>query len=525
MRSGRMKKGKTLISAIERRDLFCVAILTVIAILVGVYLISTAVLISRDGVRYISQAKLLSTQPEKVIKGRFPIGYPVMIYLVHEVIAWFHSGSSLYTWIYSAQGVTSGCRVISIIILYFIGKFLVGGRNSFLALLILIFLPYPAEYGSDVLRDWPYLMFVSGGFLLLLYGSFHQSWWSFGLAGFVSGLGYMIRPESGQILFYGLTWLLILFFKSSLGMSRVKTFAAMVVLCIGFMIPVGPYIHKRGLFLPQKVNLLISCCEYDVDVEENDYVNTSPQLCSRSGQAGCVIVAIYEILKSSFENLMYFYGPVLLAGVYNYFRCRAKIREPKNFFILLFIGTNVVILVFLYCYYEYISRRHTLPLVVFTIFYLPSGLRFICDWFVGSVPGIRHDRSTKHEWLIRSFIICGMIICLPKLLTPMYADKHRYKAANEWLKQNTERDVIIKTPDVRLGFYAERDARKLRHNRVGRRAKYVLEIVDEPSGDTFSHESFREVHRMNLDEPDVKKELIIYKAEGAIPRPAGGNKK
>jgi len=96
-------------------------------------------------------------------------------------VALFADDSSVFTWIYSAQGVTLLCKLFAIMPLYFTGKFLVGSRKSFWAVLVLVVLPYPAHVGCEVVREWPYILFWAGGFLFLLLGAKRGKWRTFGL--------------------------------------------------------------------------------------------------------------------------------------------------------------------------------------------------------------------------------------------------------------------------------------------------------------------------------------------------------
>ena len=148
----------------EKNDLFRILILISIALVIGAYLISTSTLISKDGVYYIERAKLFSNSPIELIKGE-PCGYLFLIFIAHKFVMLFQANSSAYTWIYSAQSITLICRLAALFPLYFIGKLFVGKKRSFWAVLILIILPYPAEFGSDVLRDWPHILFLMTGFL------------------------------------------------------------------------------------------------------------------------------------------------------------------------------------------------------------------------------------------------------------------------------------------------------------------------------------------------------------------------
>ena len=107
---------------LQKLDIKHLAILTAIALAIGIYLIITTVLISKDGAFYIARAQQLTSDPISAIKIH-PPGYPILILAAHNFTSLFTNSSSVYTWIYSAQSVTLLCRVLAIISLYFIASF------------------------------------------------------------------------------------------------------------------------------------------------------------------------------------------------------------------------------------------------------------------------------------------------------------------------------------------------------------------------------------------------------------------
>jgi len=240
----------------HQEDAVNLIILLFIAFLLGIYLIATTFLIADDGVYYIKQAQKFSSDPRIVIISH-PPGYPFLIFIAHKFVMLFKGSLSILVWTYSAQSITLLCRLLAIIPLYFIGKLLVGSRNSFWALLILILLPYPAHFGSDVLRDWPHILFLSVGFLFLLWGVEQGKWWFLGITGLFAGLGFIIRPECAQLMLYGILWICIKLLKPNFNMSRVKLLFALFILLIGFAFPIVPYAREKGKIIPIKFKQLI----------------------------------------------------------------------------------------------------------------------------------------------------------------------------------------------------------------------------------------------------------------------------
>ncbi len=239
-----------------------VGVLAGLCLLIGVYLIVTTVLIARDGVFYIERAQQLAHDPVGVARGH-PPAYPLLLWTAHEAALRFAGNDSPLLWIYSAQAITLLCRVLALIVLYFLGRFLVGAKDSFWAVLILIFLPYPAEYGSDVLREWPYLLLLALGFWLLVWVLHNRHWWPLVLVGLNAGLGYLIRPESAQLILYALLGLICCGLttdrsfhqQSAIGnlKSKIMLVAGGLLLFAGFAIPVGPYAYAVGTIVPHQL--------------------------------------------------------------------------------------------------------------------------------------------------------------------------------------------------------------------------------------------------------------------------------
>jgi len=477
----------------EKRDLIHLTILLAIALGIGLYLIATMVLIAEDGVFYLKCAREFSNDPLGVIKGQ-PFGYPFLIFATHKLVQLLTNRSSVYMWIYSAQGVTLFTRLMAIVTLYFIGKFLVGSKGSFWAVLILIVLPYPARFGSDVLRDWPYILLLAIGFLLLLRGAKQCRCWMFGAAGFTAGLGQIIRPECAQIIIYGLLWLLIRFALPKPNMNRIKSLCALFVLLIGFALPAVPCMKVKGAILPEKLKTLISSsCQVESNNIQEWSIDTRSGVYLTTALPGNLIKAIARLMAEVSDNLMYFFILPLMIGIYSRLRRKSSTNEIERFFILVFIALNGVILLLLYCIYSYISRRHSLPLVTFTIFYIPVGLQIWGDWWARrlATDPLRAGRHPQLWFFI--LLAVGIAICLPKLFTPLRTEKQGYRTASEWLTENTPEEALIAVPDFRISFYAQRNGFFYDGKDIPEQPQYAVIIADT------------EDEKFNLPRPAEKK--------------------
>ena len=458
--------GKDEIRLIEKRDLVHIAILAAIALVIGVYLIATTVLIAKDGVGYIERAQQLPKDPISIIK-RHPPGYPFLILVTHKLVTLFSNGSSVQGWIYSAQGITLLCRLLALIPLYLIGKLLVGSKNSFLAILILVILPHSAKYCAEVLREWPYILLLATGLFFLLWGAKSGRWWVFGLVGLSAGLGYLIRHESAQLVVYGFLWVAISMFRPKLwGMSRCRILTALALLLIGFAIPAVPYMKCTGRIVPPKVNRIMKSFSFNALPDETDEpkINTvslnynTAEIIPRN-----VLKALGAIFKTIGESLMWFFMLPWVIGLYYRFRGNAEYAEL--FCITVFMLLNVTMMVLRYSIIsEHASQRWSLPLITFTVFYIPAGLTIIARHLENIFQRNLKKTGTSNKKCLPWFLILlliGIGICLPKLLRPIGIKKKGYRKVAKWLNQNTHSDDIIAGGDIRINFYAGRVGKEM----------------------------------------------------------------
>jgi 4-amino-4-deoxy-L-arabinose transferase-like glycosyltransferase len=492
-------------------DILSVLLLILIASVLGVYLIATTVLISKDGVTYVTAAREFSTGPLHVLKGLF-FGYASLIFAAHKLATLFGAGSSVIAWTYSAQSVTLLCEVLALIPLYFIGKLLVGGRKSFWAVLILVVLPDPAQLGSDALRDWPHILFLAAGFLFLLRGAQEGKRWMFGMTGLAAGFGHIIRPECAQLVVYGVLWILVRLVRPKQNMNRGALLGAVALLLLGFAIPAAPYMIARGEVLPEKLRDYIQA----VAVGE-------PQRPARAGTETDAIVstasvlslkpvkAVAKLASEMTDNLLYYFVPALIFGICARFRKRTQVSDIERFFIPVFVLLNVLMLIMLYDHWGYISGRHCLPLTVLLIFYVPVGAEILAEWLEQRLSAKRPpNREACRRWFFILLAI-GFVVCTPKLFRPLGADKQGYRDAAEWLRQNSRPQEAVAVPDLRISFYAERKG-EMYSTEIPKGTEYVVAIVEDegdqrrPTG--FGREEFSarvEKRRKN------KKRVVIYR--------------
>ena len=463
----------------KNKNFINVSILLTVALCVGVYLIVTTTIIAKDGITFIKYARQLEIAPVKTMMIEFQHpGYPWLILTAHKVMGFLHENTSILSWVYCAQSVTLIFRLLAIVILYFIAKQLFGARMSFWAILILILLPKPAEYGSDALSDWPHLFFPVSGLLLSFEGAANKRWWIFGFAGLAAGAGYLIRPECAMLVVVSGLWLGLQLLLPEHTMCKGKALSALALLLVGFLAIAGPYMNLKGAVFPKKnVGQFTQTLEQlEVNAENNQTISEATH--TSQFTPSNIAKALDKLVENIGETLMWFFVPALFIGMHKKFKAQ-KWYEPEKFFIIAIIALNIPVMIWLYCKHGYMSDRHTLPLLIIPILYVPVGLHELAIWCQKRFPrkaksctAINHN---ERFWFLVLLLI-GVSICTPKLFRPIRAEKQGYRAAAKWLKANTDSTAIVAVPDKRISFYAERGELVYENDDIPEKAEYIVKI-------------------------------------------------
>ena len=462
----------------QNKTFLHLSILLAIALCIGIYLIVTTAIIAKDGHTFIKYAQHLQTAPTKTMLNEFQHpGYPFLILAAHKITAFLHHSDSPLSWIYSAQAAALLFRLLALTILFFLARHLLGARLAFWAVLIFISLPRPTELGSDALSDWPHLFFLLTAILLLLHGAINQKWYLFAFAGLVAGTGYLIRPECAQSVIAGSLWLAFTFLRPKPASAKIKTFSSLLLLLAGFAIVAAPYINLKGAIFPKKNVGEFSQTSQPQPAPANYQI--APQIAHASlftSQFAPLKIAhaLKQLWSNLGETLMWFFVPALFIGMYKWFKTQ-KWHQPAPFLITALIAMNIIVMIWLYCKYDYMAPRHTLPLFIIPILYVPLGLQEMALWLQHRFPKKDTKSGDKHFWFILLLII-GISICSPKLLRPIRLEKQAYRSAAQWLKNNTPDTAIIAVPDARISLYAQRTELVYNDENIPANFAYIVKV-------------------------------------------------
>ena len=498
-----------------KKDVLRLFILASFAGIIGVWGIINTAMISRDGVFWVENARAL--EASESISGCFRAamseienpGLPLMIFGWYRLLSRLGLGRSNLDWVLAGQTLVLLCRILSLVPLYYLGKLLVGRRHAFWAILILIFLPWPAEWGHDVLREWPHLLFLSGGLLMVLLAFHYRRVVFFLPVGLLAGFGHVSRPECAQVIIYALFGLIFVLIRPRELMTRKKAMWGTLLLMLGFAIIFVPYIQMRGEILPLKLRQLLTTG----NTAASSIATISAHNVSEVQHAGFLpasMEGVINLVQHLSENLYYYFFPFMLVGLYVFFK-----PEKKTFgrwFIVGFIILNILMYTALFHHWGYISRRHLLPLTAITAFFIPLGIETVAGLFSRKKTERGNIIDSKRQGVIFiGLIIVGILVCLPKAIMPLGTAGYRKTA--EYLKQNTSHNAIIAVPEKRITFYAERKGVFYRKLPMRKKWDYLV-TIEKPTEKEILEKppSTVKVYSCLLRKPERdSKEIVIYK--------------
>jgi hypothetical protein len=229
-----------------------------------------------------------------------------------------------------------------------------------------------------------------------------------------------------------------------------------------------------------------------------------------SSVPGLMARAIGRLAGEMSENLMYYFLPALVIGVYARLHKGSAASDIERFFMSAFVSFNVIMLILLYYDWQYMARRHCLPLVAFTIFYVPAGLAVLAQWLEARLSkGCSQTNRNPQLWFVVLFVT-GAGLCVPKLLRPARADKPGYWDAIKWLKNNTDAEDVIAVTDRRISFYAEREG-EVYLEVFPERAKYVVRIVRGEDEELDIGRPVEKAFSVWEDERKKAKKIVIWR--------------
>ncbi|HPO70494.1 MAG TPA: glycosyltransferase family 39 protein [Anaerohalosphaeraceae bacterium] len=454
----------------NRQKMGDMILLAAAAAVLGAFLIARTTVISEDGVVYIERARQLPDNYQNVASRHEPIGLPVLIFLCHGFFLQLTGGDSPALWCLAGQVCVLGCRILTIAVLYLWASRLFGRQHAVQAMLALIVLPYPAQAGADVLREWPFLLFLSIDLLLFCQGSQTLNGVLLGVSGLSCGLGTLIRPECAQVLLYGLFFFAYKTLRGVMEKKPLQQNGCYIWLAAGFLMVFLPYALLTKQVVPHKLNQLLKSPSAAFGESILLTESASNAVETAGFNPADLSKGLAEAVNKIIINFLYYFA--VPAGIGFYLFYKSPHKTDAHWLWALLIGFYLTVLCVLYMRWGYISRRHLLPATALLSLHIPAGL----NWIACRLVNGGQDQNHRQTWL-RILLAAGILICIPKLLKPLGHDKKAYLAAARWLAENTTPASRIYTFDRRIPFYADRPYRLYRNSarfRADRKAEYLI---------------------------------------------------
>lgn len=428
--------------------------LFLIAFLVRLIALARLCLISRDGITYVSLAKLYGAG-EWLMALNHPYHplYPLLT-------GWL--GRVMENYELAGQWVSLVLGSATVIPLYLIGTRLYGNRVGFVAGLLFAFQPYCVRFSVDVLSDPTFLFF----FVLSLWvghrAGFQEGkgFWLSLAAGASGALAYLTRPEGGYVILLLAAWYSWRFASEKRETARLA--GCSVALALSFLLVACPYLlylkTSAGSWQvsakPSVVKAFVSLDQGEagtaplvpqaVPAEGVDQPRAPIKLREPARSPGVLESLGYPLLKF-IETFHYLLFVFLLLGM----GANDK-RRFRNYKGILFLGGLGYLLCLSYFFHVagYVSRRHFLPPIAL---FLPLAARGF--W-------VLRERlfAWKHALARQATVVLGVVTIAtltPKALVSQGTGKLPLKEAGIWIKEHTRIPApVVMCNEPLVAYYA-----------------------------------------------------------------------
>ena len=257
---------------------------------------------------------------------------------------------------------------------------------------------------------------------------------------------------------------------------------------VGFLIIAGPYMKYKATPLPKK-SISIS------DVADFGLPKAGGALVKLGGNIG--------------DTLEWVFVPAWIVGLYGSFR-KTSLYKAQQFFVIVLVVLNVALMIWLYTKHSYMDKRHTFPLVLFTIYYVPGGVELLASW-LGNIKSKKAKRETNNKQLVFYILLAiGIAVCIPQLLRPLNYKKLFLRKAAQWLAENTDKGDLVAVSDPRIAFYAQRRRTHYGQQTYQKAVKYAVTVLKIRNSGLAENNAPPWPIVFSLESRDEKSQVVIY---------------
>ncbi len=477
MYSGRNLTQNTTIPL--RNALGWVAAAMAIAIGLRAYLLRVMPVISRDGVTFIGYAQNLRTDPlTEIRRQRQAPLYPAMIALAHGLLdrVGVAHGDDVRRWVLAGQTVAVAASLALIPAMYLLAGVLFHRRVGVAAAACTAVLPEFCRYGVDVLSDSLHLaLYVSGlaaGLAALTArpglaaprAGYATILSRFALAGLLSALAFLVRPEGGEVA---------LVVCAALCLWRPWPWKARltgIATCsLSFLVIAGPYMLATGHLIHKKPPARFLAAETLSPVQLADGVAPPVSMtpaaaaftfslshfpASPASASAMPLWTIPRALGKTLLNWVRSLRVMFLLPAIAWLALRGRRPEPTDARRVAMAAWCLhagvcVLLIRAFDYWDLFSVRHVLVLTALTLPWTAAGLVALVDLLTHVRPS---PRATRHAAVAIGAVLVAPT--LPWLLRAPNTDDAYMRRAGEWIAAHYPRPQRILTDQWHVPFYA-----------------------------------------------------------------------
>ncbi len=388
-------------------------------------------------------------------------------------------------------------------------------RTAWVGGTILSLHPYAVSFSADVQSDGLYLALFAWSALFLWRAPQRGRASDWALAGGLSGLAYLARPEGLGLALLGGVALVGWVLAGRSGSARIRPAihakAAFAALAVAAAVPTGAYLvalhDETGSWrLTQKKSLSAMAGLEDAAPPSAASPLSAPAALPRAGDRpqpsgfpDRAASAAWELYRSSVSVFRFELLPFLAIGLFAA-RGRPGWRGAFAGGIGLAYG---VLLAALVATAGYVSRRHALPPLLPLLGYAASGMAVTASAILARWPGSAGAVGSASDWRPVALVAAVLVLAWgPRDVAPRRLDRLAERRAAEWVREHRSDPGPIAAGRPRVAYYADRPYVPLPSGPPGGMLHYLRShgvryvIVDESKLD--AHEGLRDAEARGL---------------------------
>ena len=535
-------------------DRFRLALLLAVAVAVHGWLLAHTFVTARDGVGFARYALLIG-KPSKLPaaapaqrssvrdvfkQGEHPPGFPLAVYATSLAVrAAYHPGGPHELqdqMLLAVQATAAVGGVLLVLPTYWIGRKLFGKFAGFAAALLFQVLPVPAHVTSDALTEGVYLLGLATTLLFGVRAVGKPSVGAFLQCGLATAATYLVRLEGALA---GAAVGLVVVGMVFAGRWAVKpALGWLTALVVGGLLPAAPYMVLIGGVTNKPTALNI--WDRIIGNPRGEALKNweKAEAPARPGPAlfgawlppnstgvDRVRHVALAVVKEGMKSIHF--APALWALVGLGWAATRVRAEPRQAVLIVFAGLNLGVLLLLGFKMNYLSERHTLPLVYVGCLFAAAGLEPAARWAEG-VRGLRDVVAAVGgpRWASIWTLAAIIASALPGALKPLHEHRVGHKHAGAFLAANAaDADAIIdpfewaqfysgravysvpkdpEPPRLRWGVDEPSTKKEVTHNRLNR-----LETLENIKADGRTVVAYTWPENVPAD----KAEVVVYKLD------------